>query len=69
MNVQRMRASTEAWPLSRPSKLGRQASIVKWAKGPRTYTMGNGRKVLAAPTWVAPTVEIAPKVQRKWMFA
>jgi hypothetical protein len=49
VNVQRMRASTEKWPLSPASKAGRCGSLVKWAKpNPirRERRLANGRRVL-----------------------
>lgn len=46
MKILRMRSSCEAWPKSVPSAFGRRGSLVVWSKGPRTYTMGNGKRVL-----------------------
>jgi len=68
-----LRSSTRQWPNSVPSKLGRQAKgVLVWSTPnpvKRVRTTGNGRKILPNVAWVAPKVEFAPLVERKWLFS
>jgi hypothetical protein len=45
-SIQRLRSSTERYPIGALTAFGRRGSLVVWSSKPRAYTMANGHKVL-----------------------
>jgi hypothetical protein len=72
MNPQRMRSSHEKFPVRAPRTVAHKMrnSVAQWAaRGVVKVRVVEGTRLISNKPWVAPPVEVAPKVERKWMFA